>query len=132
MQIIFSSFSKSWAEHKLRYTKLKMWSNFSIEKKWLIVRQPIKLFLLGFSSVLNYIMEAVVHYLLFTWGTDFFGPLFRFFGGVTIFAFCFSSSLRSFSSSIFRRSSRIAPTVRCSAGDPDGNDVPDRAGPLAH
>ncbi len=66
MHIISSSFSKNRGERKLRYTTLKMWSNFGIEKLWLFVRQPIKPFLLKFSSVLSYRMEAVVQYLLFT------------------------------------------------------------------
>ncbi len=39
---------------------------FRHRKIWPIVRQPVKTFLLEFSSVLSYSMEAVVHYLLFT------------------------------------------------------------------
>ncbi len=46
MYIISSSFSKTRGEPKLRYTTLKMWSNFGIEKIWVIVRQPIKTFLI--------------------------------------------------------------------------------------
>ncbi len=55
--------SSSFPKRKLRYTTLKMRSNFGIEIIWLIVRQPMKHFLLEFCSLLNYSMEAVVLHL---------------------------------------------------------------------
>ncbi len=54
-----------WGERNLRYTTLTMWSNFGTEKIWQIVRQPVETFLVEFSSVPNYSMEAIVHFLLF-------------------------------------------------------------------
>ncbi len=62
----------------------------------------------------------------------FFGLRFLFFGGWLTLLFCFSSCLRSFSSSIFRRPSSIAPKLRCSAGARDGNEVFDRDWAIAH
>ncbi len=89
-------FQKSTRERRLRYMTLKMWSNFGIEKIWIIVRQPVKTFLLEFSSVLSYSMEAVVHSLLFIWGTDFLALFFDFSAGWLTLRFCFFLLLTHF------------------------------------
>ncbi len=59
------------------------------------------------------------------------GPFCRFSARRWYLCFCSSSSLRYFYSSIFRRSGSISPTVRCSAGASDGNEVHFRTETLA-
>ncbi len=128
MQIISRAFSKRWPEHKLRYATLKLRSNSIIEEKS-NYETAQKCFLLGFSSVLNYFVEAAVHCLH---GKRNFWPSFSIFRrGDYYFVSAFSSSFRNFFSSIFRYSSNSAPTVTCSAAIPDLNDVHVRTGPLA-
>ncbi len=67
-------------------------------------------------------------YLLFTFWID----ILALFAPFSARRFCCSSSFRNFSSSMFRRSASICPRVRCSAGAPDGNEVPVRTGTVTN
>ncbi len=73
---------------------------------------------------------SVLHYLLFKWGTDFWRSFLIFRRGDYLCVSAFPPPCAVYALLFFWRSSSIAPTVRFSAGTPDGNEVLDRAGLL--
>ncbi len=77
-------------------------------------------------------MEAVVHYLLFTWGTDFLALFFDFSGGNYLCVSDFPLPFAVFPVLFFGARLASHREVRWSAGAPGGSDVFDGAGALAH